>query len=77
MPETQLESIFEPFYRGVDGCNSSGYGLGLAIVRRALSAHGGAINARNQPTGGLLVNLVLPKNFKQQHGPIGNDDLVS
>lgn len=61
VPEAQLGSIFEPFFRGAD--DPSGYGLGLPIAHRAVAAHGGSINARNRPSGGLRVNLVLPKNL--------------
>lgn len=55
-----LAAIFEPFYRarGADGYR--GYGLGLAIARRAIEAHGGTITARNRPEGGLLVEIRLP-----------------
>jgi two-component system OmpR family sensor kinase len=50
------ERIFEPFYRGAAG----GFGLGLAIARRALAAHGGGIRAANAEGGGLRVDMELP-----------------
>lgn len=55
-----LEAIFEPFQRGPrpDG---DGYGLGLAIARRAMAAHGGRIVAANRPGGGLVMTLTLPR----------------
>ncbi|MDD5265584.1 MAG: ATP-binding protein [Methylococcales bacterium] len=54
-----LASIFEPFFRGGGG-TQSGFGLGLAIARRAVEVHGGSIIARNHPEGGLQIEMVLP-----------------
>lgn len=55
----QLTSIFEPFFRG-SGHSQNGFGLGLAIARRAIEVHGGSISARNKPGGGLQIEMVLP-----------------
>ena len=51
-------SMFDPFVKGADG--SSGAGLGLAIARRALAAHGGKVEALAPDGGGLLVRIRLP-----------------
>ncbi len=59
--ETELEKIFEPFYR-TDTARSrdhGGYGMGLAIARRAIMRHGGRIWAENTATG-LAVAISLP-----------------
>lgn len=56
----ELEAIFQPFFRGGDVTISRGHGLGLAIARRVIEAHGGRIGASNRPTGGLCVSIVLP-----------------
>lgn len=58
--EEDLGSVFEPFYRGTNARASGGYGLGLAIARRAVEAHGGSIVALNRPEGGLTVAITLP-----------------
>ncbi|MDD5391127.1 MAG: ATP-binding protein [Gallionellaceae bacterium] len=58
VPESDLEAIFEPFYRA--DSNTTGYGLGLAIARRAVASHGGQVRARNRPEGGLEVTITLP-----------------
>lgn len=59
VPAAELETIFEPFFRsGTHG--SAGYGLGLAISRRIVEAHGGRISAANRDGGGLRVTLELP-----------------
>lgn len=60
VPESQLENIFQPFFRG-DGQNvTGGYGLGLAIARRVIVAVDGKIQAKNKSGGGLLVEIDLP-----------------
>jgi two-component system sensor histidine kinase CpxA len=60
--ETQLESIFDPFTRTSDARerDSGGFGLGLAIARRAMQVHGGDASASNLPQGGLEIVLSLP-----------------
>lgn len=62
VPEKDLKLIFEPFYR-VDAARDragGGDGLGLAIAARAISVHGGSIEARNVAGGGLEVAMRLP-----------------
>jgi len=54
IPESQMSSIFEPFFR-VDPSRSKksgGYGLGLSICKRITEAHGGTIEAQNNPGRG-------------------------
>lgn len=55
--ENDLDSIFRPFYRSN---NNPGEGLGLAITKRAIEAHGGTIYASNRPSGGLCMHVLLP-----------------
>jgi signal transduction histidine kinase len=59
---SQLEVIFDPFTRTAEARErgSGGFGLGLAIARRAMLIHGGDAAARNHPQGGLEVSLRLP-----------------
>jgi len=62
VPDQQLLSIFDPFTRTTEARERGrgGFGLGLAIARRALQVHGGDAVARNHPQGGLEVSLRLP-----------------
>ena len=62
VPEHELGSIFEPFYRAKPKCGSattSGTGLGLAIASRAVGVNSGTIAARNTANG-LCVEMRLP-----------------
>jgi signal transduction histidine kinase len=62
VPAAELERIFEPVYRVTEsrGRDTGGDGIGLAITKRVLAAHGGAARAANRPDGGLEVTLELP-----------------
>ncbi len=60
VPEQELPRIFEPFFRGSQSRSNDGHGLGLAIARQVMTAHGGQVRANNRPTGGLCVKFLLP-----------------
>jgi len=60
VPEAELATLFEPFVRSAQGETGGGYGLGLAITRRAVEAHGGTVAASNRAGGRLCVTLQLP-----------------
>ena len=57
----ELSRLWEPFYRGdpARSRDTGGAGLGLAIVRAAVRAHGGACGAENR-AGGVRFWLELP-----------------
>lgn len=57
--EDQLAALFEPFVQA-GTANGQGYGLGLAIAKRAIIAHGGTISAANGAGSGLTVSISLP-----------------
>lgn len=64
VPESELADIFQPFYRVSHARErqTGGVGLGLAIVQRAVRSHGGQVIARNEASGGLLVEIRLPRD---------------
>lgn len=57
---SDLDAIFEPFFRAAGADAFAGYGLGLAITRQVMRVHGGTARAENRPGGGLVVTLRLP-----------------
>jgi two-component system sensor histidine kinase CpxA len=62
VPESELEAIFEPFYRpeAARERRTGGTGLGLAIVRNVAVACGGAVSCRNLSPRGFEVAIRLP-----------------
>lgn len=60
LPAGQEEAIFEKFTRGERESAKPGIGLGLAICRAIVTAHGGTIGARRAPEGGVAIVVALP-----------------
>jgi two-component system sensor histidine kinase KdpD len=63
VPSGDEELIFEKFVRGGP---AGGIGLGLAICRAIINAHGGRIWAENRPGGGAVFRFTLPIEGKPQ-----------
>lgn len=55
------EHIFEKFYRSSSSRGADGVGLGLAICRAIVTAHGGRIWALNREGGGAAFHVSLPR----------------
>jgi two-component system sensor histidine kinase MprB len=54
-----LPRVFDRFYRAPGARGMPGSGLGLAIVRQVAEAHGGSVDAANDPGGGARLTLRL------------------
>ena len=62
IPGPMRAKIFEPFARGGErGGERVGYGLGLAIVREAVEAHGGTVEVATSPIGGARFVVHIPR----------------
>ena len=60
VPPEAVPSLLEPFQRLDRGARGDGVGLGLSIVRSVAEAHGGSVELRARPAGGLVVRVSLP-----------------
>ncbi len=61
IPATDLPRIFDPFYRGQAGeSHIAGAGIGLALTRRIVEAHGGSIVATSDPGRGSQFVIEMP-----------------
>lgn len=60
LPAEAMGRLFDPFYRVVTRRGPSGTGLGLAVARGLVEAHGGAISVENRPGGGARFTFTLP-----------------
>lgn len=57
----EIERIFEKFYRGRrNRARTEGTGMGLAIAKGIIEAHGGKIRAQNRQGGGTAIVITLP-----------------
>ena len=56
IPPDKLPSIFDPYFT----TKSEGSGLGLWIAQQIVTAHGGSLQAQNQPGGGAVLTMRLP-----------------
>lgn len=60
IPPSRLDEIFEPFQRGRDGRDATGWGIGLTLVRAITEAHGGTIDVTSDAEHGTTFVLTLP-----------------
>jgi signal transduction histidine kinase len=60
IPEEYRDTVFEPFFR-VEGKKYPGVGMGLAICRKVVEAHGGTISMRAGANRGAVCTFTLPE----------------
>jgi two-component system sensor histidine kinase GlrK len=60
IPAAERERVFERFFRGGGRSSDGGVGLGLAICREIVEAHGGDVWVEDARLGGAALNVALP-----------------
>jgi signal transduction histidine kinase len=65
------EHAFDQFFRGDDARSTPGAGLGLAIARGLVEAHGGTISAANNADGGASFSFTVPVAGPHRAAPAG------
>jgi two-component system sensor histidine kinase KdpD len=61
LPAGREEALFQKFERGARESATPGVGLGLAICRAIVQAHGGRIAGQTRPEGGARFTISLPR----------------
>jgi signal transduction histidine kinase len=61
LPEEERALVWERFYRGKGGRSVDGSGIGLAVVRELVDAHGGQVSVDESPGGGARFVVRLPR----------------
>jgi signal transduction histidine kinase len=62
IPDNELPHIFDPFYRGDQALSKQihGNGLGLSLVKKIVTAHGGHVSVATKPGAGSAFTIELP-----------------
>ncbi len=60
IPADDLPRIFDELYRGANARGYEGSGLGLALVQRIVTLHGGDVSVRSRPGQGTVFTVRLP-----------------
>jgi PAS domain S-box-containing protein len=61
-----LHAVFEPFQRGRQVDDTEGIGLGLAVVKAIVEAHGGRVFLESELGKGSVFTVVLPKSKNEE-----------
>lgn len=58
--ESDIENIFQPFFRTGSALQKHGFGLGLTLAKRIVSLHKGTIDVSSSPSSGTTFTVELP-----------------
>ena len=70
IPPDQLAHVFEKYYQVGGQARSKGAGLGLAIAREIVEAHGGTISVESEPARGTTFCVALPITLEAQQAAV-------
>ena len=67
IPSGEMDKIFDKFYQGKNAAQQSirGTGLGLALVKHSVEAHGGKVLVESKVGQGSTFSLVFPNRNKE------------
>ncbi|MCX5249483.1 ATP-binding protein [Streptomyces sp. NBC_00201] len=68
IPAEELPHVFDRLWRGARARAGGGSGIGLAVVKELVTAHGGTVTADSGPSGGTRLTLRLPRAAPMDHG---------
>ncbi|WP_329530965.1 HAMP domain-containing histidine kinase [Streptomyces sp. NBC_01450] len=68
IPADELPHVFDRLWRGTRGRATGGSGIGLAVVKELVTAHGGTVTADSSPSGGTRMTLRLPRAGARRSG---------
>jgi len=77
IPQGEEEKLFDKFYRLHPDGYQSGVGLGLAICKAIILAHGGIIGVRNSEHGGAQFYFMLPLDEVPPDMPSMDEEMIS
>lgn len=60
IPKEDMQSIFEPFYRGSNTTKIKGHGIGLSMVKNIVKLHKGTIQIASDEGSGTTITLTIP-----------------
>lgn len=60
IPADELPHVFQRLWRGQHARSAAGSGIGLAVVRELVTAHGGTVSAASPAGGGTTITIQLP-----------------
>lgn len=63
IPKEDLPYIFQPFYRGANSWEESGFGLGLSLVSRIIKLHKGELSVSSTEGEGSIFTITLPSHY--------------
>jgi len=62
IPESEMNNLFQPFFRASNALAYKGSGIGLSLVYKIITMHGGTISISSIPIKGTVVDINFPQN---------------
>jgi signal transduction histidine kinase len=66
IPETEMDKIYDPFFRASNTRNYEGYGIGLPLARNIVRMHNGELIVSSNENQGTTVQLRFPTIYAAQ-----------